>query len=187
MLPWLAPAVSGEAAVASSFCDVEPADHAFSHANAARKCLGIRFNGCAVGGNAPCPDWAGDRVGRPPTSGSTECRSIFGYGTGPSMGQTEHARLPKRSSIDNDSALKTSTKRRFSSAVEQRFCKPKVGSSILSTGTTVYPTFKPWQSRPLAGIYNGLPLSTIWTVRSLTVLSPVTVICRKLDMWEPTR
>jgi hypothetical protein len=25
---------------------------------------------------------------------------------------------------------------RFSSAVEQRFCKPKVGSSILSTGTT---------------------------------------------------
>ena len=26
--------------------------------------------------------------------------------------------------------------RRFSSAVEQRFCKPKVGSSILSTGTT---------------------------------------------------
>ena len=25
--------------------------------------------------------------------------------------------------------------RRFSSAVEQRFCKPKVGSSILSTGT----------------------------------------------------
>jgi hypothetical protein len=29
-----------------------------------------------------------------------------------------------------------SPKRRFSSAVEQRFCKPKVGSSILSTGTT---------------------------------------------------
>src|SRR6267154_5050454 len=28
---------------------------------------------------------------------------------------------------------------RFSSAVEQRFCKPKVGSSILSTGTNVYP------------------------------------------------
>ena len=27
--------------------------------------------------------------------------------------------------------------RRFSSAVEQRFCKPKVGSSILSTGTTL--------------------------------------------------
>jgi hypothetical protein len=27
--------------------------------------------------------------------------------------------------------------RRFSSAVEQRFCKPKVGSSILSTGTTI--------------------------------------------------
>lgn len=27
--------------------------------------------------------------------------------------------------------------RRFSSAVEQRFCKPKVGSSILSTGTSV--------------------------------------------------
>src|SRR5712691_9781449 len=26
---------------------------------------------------------------------------------------------------------------RFSSAVEQRFCKPKVGSSILSTGTTI--------------------------------------------------
>jgi hypothetical protein len=26
--------------------------------------------------------------------------------------------------------------RRFSSAVEQRFCKPKVGSSILSTGTS---------------------------------------------------
>src|ERR1700680_922205 len=26
---------------------------------------------------------------------------------------------------------------RFSSAVEQRFCKPKVGSSILSTGTNV--------------------------------------------------
>jgi hypothetical protein len=25
---------------------------------------------------------------------------------------------------------------RFSSAVEQRFCKPKVGSSILSTGTS---------------------------------------------------
>src|SRR6202158_3557664 len=29
--------------------------------------------------------------------------------------------------------------RRFSSAVEQRFCKPKVGSSILSTGTTRCP------------------------------------------------
>jgi hypothetical protein len=28
------------------------------------------------------------------------------------------------------------TIRRFSSAVEQRFCKPKVGSSILSTGTS---------------------------------------------------
>jgi hypothetical protein len=28
--------------------------------------------------------------------------------------------------------------RRFSSAVEQRFCKPKVGSSILSTGTSNY-------------------------------------------------
>src|ERR1700679_114104 len=28
-----------------------------------------------------------------------------------------------------------SGRRRFSSAVEQRFCKPKVGSSILSTGT----------------------------------------------------
>src|SRR4030088_3396890 len=27
--------------------------------------------------------------------------------------------------------------RRFSSAVEQRFCKPKVGSSILSTGTSI--------------------------------------------------
>jgi hypothetical protein len=27
--------------------------------------------------------------------------------------------------------------RRFSSAVEQRFCKPKVGSSILSTGTMI--------------------------------------------------
>src|SRR4051794_32184019 len=26
---------------------------------------------------------------------------------------------------------------RFSSAVEQRFCKPKVGSSILSTGTII--------------------------------------------------
>jgi hypothetical protein len=26
---------------------------------------------------------------------------------------------------------------RFSSAVEQRFCKPKVGSSILSTGTSI--------------------------------------------------
>src|SRR3984893_15138968 len=31
--------------------------------------------------------------------------------------------------------------RRFSSAVEQRFCKPKVGSSILSTGTTVITAF----------------------------------------------
>jgi hypothetical protein len=29
--------------------------------------------------------------------------------------------------------------RRFSSAVEQRFCKPKVGSSILSTGTMTQP------------------------------------------------
>jgi hypothetical protein len=28
---------------------------------------------------------------------------------------------------------------RFSSAVEQRFCKPKVGSSILSTGTSYHP------------------------------------------------
>src|SRR5258708_38898216 len=34
------------------------------------------------------------------------------------------------------SAPKQSSIRRFSSAVEQRFCKPKVGSSILSTGTT---------------------------------------------------
>src|SRR5258705_8467397 len=33
-------------------------------------------------------------------------------------------------------AIEKTTKRRFSSAVEQRFCKPKVGSSILSTGTT---------------------------------------------------
>jgi hypothetical protein len=32
-------------------------------------------------------------------------------------------------------AIEASTKCRFSSAVEQRFCKPKVGSSILSTGT----------------------------------------------------
>jgi hypothetical protein len=31
--------------------------------------------------------------------------------------------------------LETSARCRFSSAVEQRFCKPKVGSSILSTGT----------------------------------------------------
>jgi hypothetical protein len=44
--------------------------------------------------------------------------------------------LPKRSPIDNDRPSKNSIKRRFSSAVEQRFCKPKVGSSILSTGTT---------------------------------------------------
>jgi hypothetical protein len=33
---------------------------------------------------------------------------------------------------------------RFSSAVEQRFCKPKVGSSILSTGTT----FAPYDESP---------------------------------------
>ena len=31
---------------------------------------------------------------------------------------------------------------RFSSAVEQRFCKPKVGSSILSTGTMKLMTYQ---------------------------------------------
>lgn len=31
-----------------------------------------------------------------------------------------------------------SRRRRLSSAVEQRFCKPKVGGSIPSAGTTVY-------------------------------------------------
>jgi hypothetical protein len=36
--------------------------------------------------------------------------------------------------LDN---IALSTRCRFSSAVEQRFCKPKVGSSILSTGTNV--------------------------------------------------
>ena len=37
--------------------------------------------------------------------------------------------------------------RRFSSAVEQRFCKPKVGSSILSTGTTNLSSFQSVGSR----------------------------------------
>src|ERR1700730_12457361 len=36
--------------------------------------------------------------------------------------------------------------RRFSSAVEQRFCKPKVGSSILSTGTSIYNGFSDYCS-----------------------------------------
>jgi hypothetical protein len=39
--------------------------------------------------------------------------------------------------------------RRFSSAVEQRFCKPKVGSSILSTGTICL--LRPHPGRETAG------------------------------------
>src|SRR4030088_1954086 len=46
--------------------------------------------------------------------------------------------LPKQRR--NQIGISPGTKRfqvcRFSSAVEQRFCKPKVGSSILSTGTS---------------------------------------------------
>jgi hypothetical protein len=54
------------------------------------------------------------------------------------------ARSARRISVaadNSDKALQASSDdrlygvRRFSSAVEQRFCKPKVGSSILSTGT----------------------------------------------------
>ena len=50
--------------------------------------------------------------------------------------------------------------RRFSSAVEQRFCKPKVGSSILSTGTSIYndlalnsPAFSPHSELRTEGIH----------------------------------
>src|SRR5258707_12724605 len=44
--------------------------------------------------------------------------------------------------------------RRFSSAVEQRFCKPKVGSSILSTGTidVVRKSIFSWPEAFLAGV-----------------------------------
>ena len=53
------------------------------------------------------------------------------------------ARLPGLTLVAEDKSDKISQApnsllklvRRFSSAVEQRFCKPKVGSSILSTGT----------------------------------------------------
>jgi hypothetical protein len=38
-------------------------------------------------------------------------------------------------------AIEKTSQCRFSSAVEQRFCKPKVGSSILSTGTNETPCF----------------------------------------------
>ena len=44
--------------------------------------------------------------------------------------------------------------RRFSSAVEQRFCKPKVGSSILSTGTTTQAS-----RHAVAYLRGGLPTS----------------------------
>jgi hypothetical protein len=40
---------------------------------------------------------------------------------------------------------------RFSSAVEQRFCKPKVGSSILSTGTT---SSMIWRNHPFLAACN---------------------------------
>src|SRR6185503_5566742 len=52
--------------------------------------------------------------------------------------------------------------RRFSSAVEQRFCKPKVGSSILSTGTSIYndlalnsPAFSPHSELTHRGVTWG--------------------------------
>ena len=40
-----------------------------------------------------------------------------------------------RSCPGGTALIANAPRRRFSSAVEQRFCKPKVGSSILSTGT----------------------------------------------------
>jgi hypothetical protein len=43
--------------------------------------------------------------------------------------------LPKRSIRNIDKRFINRSLCRFSSAVEQRFCKPLVGSSILSTGT----------------------------------------------------
>src|SRR5436189_3336691 len=47
-----------------------------------------------------------------------------------------HDWAPKAAHAVTGSGQSPMASRRFSSAVEQRFCKPKVGSSILSTGTT---------------------------------------------------
>ncbi len=57
-------------------------------------------------------------------------------GSGPLRASLIFDRPQDRRNPGISSAPKQSSIRRFSSAVEQRFCKPKVGSSILSTGTT---------------------------------------------------
>jgi hypothetical protein len=51
--------------------------------------------------------------------------------------------LPKRSIRNIDKRFIDRSLCRFSSAVEQRFCKPLVGSSILSTGTNISRRFRP--------------------------------------------
>jgi hypothetical protein len=67
---------------------------------------------------------AGRRL--PPLRLSPEpCRRTPGIGR-PTIGRSPHG-----------VGRPIASSRRFSSAVEQRFCKPKVGSSILSTGTSL--------------------------------------------------
>jgi hypothetical protein len=51
-------------------------------------------------------------------------------------GQVWYSSARKRRGIRVSPTAPSPSIRRFSSAVEQRFCKPKVGSSILSTGTS---------------------------------------------------
>ena len=60
---------------------------------------------------------------------------------------------------------------RFSSAVEQRFCKPKVGGSIPSTGTI--------PSRHFA-------LNLAWQMLEVRLPVPILVLNRRLFMTKPS-